>query len=262
MMNKKAHISNSVATGTGGDKEAIFDSDPLYARLQDLGDNSANDLMAIFKSIDGFRNAGDDRGLESNIRQRVSGKMFILENMGKSDYYKRRDGPSRTVASRLCIGQNDRTNKGLDDLSKLTFSDLERLNGMWQRYAITVVESLSKLSTSSISPAEYMHDFYRQHLELVGSKIEIVHSQNPQLIGFGGLVYRENENSFEIMSQNNKRRIIPKDVVTIRVLIGNHASDSLILRGPDLAGIGRTGSIYRASQKVTKRRQNHSLSYS
>ena len=243
----------------------VFDSDPLFQRLDGNESQFGQDMLSLFKSIDGFRDAKDDRALENIIRQRLSGKVFVLENMGQSEYYNRPKALSRSIPGRHCLGQEDRESKGLNDLSQVTYADCEKLNRVWTSYAIAFMEILQKVSSSNQTSEAtdsvlFAHDFLNHNLELVGATIEVVHSQNPQLVGIVGIVVRECENSFELISASKKRRIIPKDVITIRVHILGHPG--LLLRGPELAGIGRTGSVHRASEKIKNRRARNSLSYS
>lgn len=256
-MSKKQNICGSSASVTSH-TPVVFDTDPLYTRLDGFDTEVGNDLLGLFKFVDGFRDARDDRALETLIRQRMTGKVFVLENMSQSDFYKRPKGVVRTIPSRVCMSQQKRETKGLDDITKLTFSDAEKLNRIWNMYATRMSEELAALRTSSASVdacplPEFVYDFLKQHLEIVGANAEIVQSQNPQLTGKSGIIVREKENAFEMISIGNKLRVIPKQVVTIRLLVPDRPG--FILRGPDLAGIGRTGSTYRAP----KTRHSHSL---
>lgn len=256
-MSKKPNILGSCASLTSSN-QVIFETDPLYTRLDGIDADVGNDLLGLFKYIDGFRDARDDRALETFIRQRMTGKVFVLENMSQSDFYNRSKDVKRTIPSRHCLSQHNREAKGLDDISKLTYSDAEKLNRMWNLYATRVSDELASLrsanaSLDSCSLPEFVYSFLKQHLEIVGASIEIVQAQNPQLTGISGIVIREMENAFELISLGNKHRIIPKEVVTIRLLIPDRSG--FILRGPDLAGIGRTGSTYRQR----KTRQKNSL---
>ena len=262
MNNKRPNIQGVSQSVT---REPIFDSDPLFESLEGSDKDFGRDLLSLFKSIDAFRDAKDDRAIENIIKQRVSGKVFILENMGQSEFYNRNKAPSRTIPSRECLGQHSRESKGLDDLSKLTYADAERLNRLWITYASAFLEVVNRIAASTQiaetgDPFEFAHDFVNHHFELTGATIEVAHSQNSQLIGMTGIVVRENENSFEIVSSSNKRRLIPKDVTTIRVHVSGHPG--LIMRGPELAGIGRSGSVFRASGRVQNRTKTNSLSYS
>ncbi len=265
MNNKKSNIQNRATSESSTPRDPLFESDPLFARLEGTDADFGKDIISFFKSIDAFRDAKDDRVLENIIRQRLTGKLFILENMGQSEFYNRPKAISRTIPSRQCLSQDDMETKGLKQLSSVTYTDAEKLNRMWNTYATTFLEVsrglMASIKTSEAKdPFEFTHDFLIHHFELVGATIEVVHSQNLQLIGITGVVLRENENSLELISASNKRRLIPKDVVTIRVHI--LGSPGLVLRGPELAGTGRSGSVYRASKKSQSRRAKNSLSYS
>jgi len=263
MNNKRPNIQGSNQSNT---PERMFDSDPLFERLDDLNhEDHGGDLVGLFKSINSFREAKDDRALENMIKQRFSSKVFVLENMAQSDFYNRKNTTARSLPSRNCMGQGDKESRGLNDLSKLTYSDADRLNRMWIAYASAFLQVLDRMVSApqvseTTDPVQYIQDFINHHFELTGATIEVAHSQNSQLIGIMGIVIRENENSFELISASNKRRLIPKDVTTIRVHVSGHPG--LILRGPELAGIGRTGSLYRASTRIQNRNKRNSLSYS
>jgi RNase P/RNase MRP subunit p29 len=224
------------------------------------------DINQIVRACNGFRDARDDRAFENAINIKFNGKMLILENMNNSEFYRQVSSIKRSPPSRFSLSKKVRNERGLNDLSTLKYADLLPLNEMWIAYATGVLSQLCSAKPGDIpvnsSLAGYVYSFVIWHLELVGAKIRVVHSGNSQLVGMMGLVLREAENVFEILSESNRVRLIPKDVITIKVMIGLETEDGLVLWGPDLAGIGRSGSTFRASKRSTNRRNRNSLSYS
>lgn len=103
------------------------------------------------------------------------------------------------------------------------------------------------------------HDLIVRKFEIVGALIEISHSRNSEIIGLKGTVVSEQENSIRIIDEKHKERLIPKNVCTFRVFVGER---QISLFGPDIAGIGRSGSMYRKAPAVVVAQELHPLEYS
>jgi len=228
----------------------------VYGRIDGTQGSVELDLNQIVRCCNGFREARDEKAFENTVRTKFNGRQLILENMNNSEYYKKIGTISRSAPSRFCLSKKVRDERGLNDLSSIKYDDLLSLNALWITYTQSVLSKLRTVPLNQIpsdsSMSEYIYSFVIKHLELVGSRIEVTSAKNPQLVGFSGIVCREKENVFEITGANNKVKLLPKDVITIKVYLDNvtyKAGTSFVLFGPDLAGTGRTGSTFRAPKK-------------
>jgi RNase P/RNase MRP subunit p29 len=226
-----------------------------FGRLDDRQSTAHTDLSEVMRSIGAFSNIKDDKLLDSILRNRVSGKMITLANMGNSSSLKRAPVPTTgALASELLPSKQI-------DLSHLKYSEAENLSGLWNVYAarclrlIDAVKSTPSQTTMSLTC--YKHQLLTHSLELVGAHISIIDSPNRQLIGVHGIVLHEGENVLHLITDKNRHLDVPKSVISFSLDIGR----PIVFFGPDLCGIGRSGSIGKAPQHILTRRGRISLQY-
>ena len=195
-----------------------------------------DDLLSVFKSINAFQGFAGDKALEGAMRSRVAGKVITLDNMANSSFYKR---PVRAqpAGSRDLISSGSSKESGLYKHSgTVQYSDFADLASMWSIYARSAAELVDSIGLdecpAGIPLVEHKHFVLCRTLELTGSRLTISDSSNAQIVGLSGIVIRDQQNVFHIFSENNKVRVIPKDVCTFTLEIT--PGRILTFRGIDL----------------------------
>jgi RNase P/RNase MRP subunit p29 len=228
----------------------------VFERLLANSTDDFSDVSTVFRAIKAYQTTPDDRALEFLLKKQVSGRMVTLDNMKNSEFYKRKDRLSRTLGSaelksvtKMAVGS-------------LKYSDFVELTELWTVYAKSFFHTLESIQDEevpeSVSKASYLDQLMTQKLELVGAIIKVCGSSNSEIVGFSGVVIEERENVIRIVDELNKTRTIPKSCSSFSFCIGDR---ELRLHGPALAGIGRTGSLFRACAKVLTARKRRTLSF-
>ena len=228
----------------------------VFERLSANTTDEFSDVSTVFRSIKAYQTTPDDRALEFLLKKQVSGRMVTLDNMNNSEFYKRKDRVSRT------LGAAELKSVTKMAVGSLEYSDFVELTELWTVYAKSFFHTLDSIQDEevpeSVSKASYLDQLMTQKLELVGAIIKVCGSSNSEIVGFSGVVIEERENVIRIVDELNKIRTIPKSCSAFSFCIGDR---ELRLHGPALAGIGRTGSLFRASAKVLTARKRSTLSF-
>ena len=241
MSNKHRRLDN-VSPQNNHVASTSSDSDLIFGVFDPTRAAQHMDLVAALRACNSFVDVKEDRSLDGLLKNRVGGKMFTLYNMANSGFYIRKSKSLRTESSR-----NLTTCKELYELEKgVKYCELIVLYEFWQIYASAFINHIDSVSLSE------RHPILLNSFELVGSILEVIDSSNQQWIGTKGIVIDERENVFKFITESNKQKLIPKSACTFRV---ENKGRFFVFFGPDLAGIGRSGSIYRTV------RQRHPLAY-
>jgi RNase P/RNase MRP subunit p29 len=241
-------------------------SQPLNVFERYLSHESSDDtdFVSVIRAIDGFVSVPEDRNLEFELRNKLHNKMVTLDNMANSEFHLRKRAPTKPSCSTELISMSKATELGLYKYSgSLKYADFADLNSMWNQYAVAFLALLQSASSSECpegrSIIEFKHSLIISHLELLGALLEVVDSPNKSNVGLSGFIIQENANSLSIITAKNKLKLIPKNVCSMKLLIPEHAG--VVLFGPDMSGTGRSGSMFRESDTVVRRRQIHELAY-
>ena len=236
----------------------------VFASLEGSPDSN-HDMISTLRSINAYADMPDDKALEGELKNRLAGRMFTLENMANSDYYRRVSKPVKSSGSNELVSNKTGKTGGIYKFSESTkYTDFKDLNEMWSSYAVTICDLVFTLKQTScpenLTLLEYKQHLILTELELIGAGLHVVHSSNSANVGIRGIVINENENTLEVITEKNKIKIVPKNVCTFKLhLSGDRA---FIIFGPDIAGVGRTGSVFRSSSLFLRRRRIHALAYS
>ena len=209
--------------------------DLIFQRLSDS--SFADDLVSVLASINAFEGLSVDRGLEGQLKAKVTGKVVTLDNMSNSRFYKKSTKNPVPPASRELLSRNQSKIKRVYEYEDpLTFSDLDDLASMWPAYASAFLHVIASVSSddgpAGVPPSEYKHSLVCRKLELVGGTIKVSDSSNNQLIGLSGRIFKEGENTLHLIDERNKIRMIPKDVCTFTLVVTGDRS--LTIHGKDI----------------------------
>lgn len=233
----------------------------VYATLGDDMVEGCSDPLSVLRTIGACKGSLGDKALELHFKSKLAGRMVTLDNMKNSDFYKRISGPGRSACSVELVSERKSKGAGLvKETSSPRFSDCEELNRLWKIYAKALFHTVDSIHPDDcpdlVAKSYYQQQLLNQKLELVGSNITVSCSSNKEIQGFSGIVFEERENILRLVDKNNKVRSIPKNVCTFSI---NFDDRDIVLHGPDIAGIGRTGSVFRASGKIQGLRKRSSL---
>lgn len=240
-----------------------IDADTVFARLDGTSDSNSIGLVEAMRSCGGFGNISDNKSLENLLRSRVMGKVITVSNMSSAESVKRtKKSVSRSPSATELARAGHPSVSHLSDLSRLKYESLSLLHEMWQSYAsgaLSIIDSTDPLHVPvGVAVAEFKHSLLTLNFELVGAILMVVDSSNSQWVGKHGLVVREGENSLDLVSESNKHIKLAKSCISFSVLTPVRR---LVFFGPDLCGIGRSGTLGNASESHKLRRQRNSLQY-
>jgi RNase P/RNase MRP subunit p29 len=146
---------------------------------------------------------------------------------------------------------------------KFTASEVEALSQMWLAYAkafLRLIDTVPETELDGSVPSyKQKHGLIVSKLEIVGAPAEVIDSPNAEIVGTHGTIVEEHENSILIVDQKCRLRRVPKNVCTLRISVEDR---NLVLFGPEISGIRRTGSVFRKSAADLARLSLHPLEYS
>jgi len=191
----------------------------------------------VFKSINALQGRSDDRAFEGQMRARVAGKVITLDNMASSSYYERNRSLNKTASTMELTSARVAKRAGLYDHSeKVAYSEFDDLASMWRMYSASCLRTLDAMrgedAPAGVPLAEYKHTILCRNLEFTGAFVTVTDSVNQQLVGVAGRVMRDQKHVFQVISVNNKIRLIPKEVCTFSIAFPGDRS--LTFRGSDL----------------------------
>ena len=235
------------------------DNELIYSVMESRRSDGRVDMVTALRSCNAFADVREDRSLDGLLKTRVGSKMFTLYNMANSDYYVRGGASGKSDASRNLLPAGK-----CDSERNLIFADMVSLHDLWQIYSDAFMQLVDSFAVSDIQNGGTLwnlkHQLVVHCLEIVGSRIEVVASSNPQLVGVRGIVFDELENVVKLVTESNKCKVLPKSVCTLKVFVRSRP-EGIFLFGPDISGIGRSGSVYRAPAAKLVRRKQHPLAY-
>lgn len=236
----------------------------VFASLE-VSSDSNHDMISTLRTINAYADMPDDIALEGELKNRLAGRMFTLENMANSDYYRRVPNPVKSSGSNELVSHKTGKTGGIYKFTEsIKYTDFKDLNEIWNSYAVTFCDLVNSVKQTNcpenLTLLEYKQHLLVTELELIGAGLHVVHSSNSANVGIRGIVVNENENTLEIITEKNKIKKVPKNVCTFKL----HTSGdrAFVVFGPDIAGAGRTGSEFRSSSALLRRRRIHSLAYS
>ncbi|XP_033341902.2 ribonuclease P/MRP subunit POP4 [Megalopta genalis] len=157
-------------------------------------------------------------------------KSFILtKHKNKWNKNKRCKGKLLTSRKRMQLGL-----RKIGCKNDMKYNDLLPLNQLWLNYMQQMLGSKFFINVP-VSPTDPNWENINQQLmkaDFHGSKISVVGSKCPSLIGLSGIVIQDTKNTFRICGKDNVIRTIPKDVVRLNIHIKNV---KLELFGKDLS---------------------------
>ena len=253
----------SFESGAGAAPRIKRQDEIVFSPLEEGRNQEAVDLASVLRSINAFKEVPHERGLEGEVKSRIANRMVTLDNMANSEYYVKKPKSLRSNCSKELVSGKTSKAKGLYEFSQSTkYSDFADMTELWLEYSgafMSLVDAVSQHDCPGAgSIVSYKHSLLVTNLELIGSLIEVADSSNRELIGLSGLVVNEHENTLQFIDIKNKLRLIPKSVCTFRVKCKGRDVD---IFGPDICGIGRTGSVYRTQAGLARRRQVYRLDY-
>lgn len=152
------------------------------------------------QTMDGFVAGYVKRGI---YETRVQGKSLVLANPEKESRVRaaRRAAKVRRRVERERAGVIRREGE-----RSVRYESVAGLALLWERYAA---------------------DVGIERVDLHGAKISVVSSANPSLIGLSGIVIVDLTRTLEIVTVDNRLKIIPKISTTIRVRVTHVTYDLL-----------------------------------
>lgn len=100
--------------------------------------------------------------------------------------------------------------------NKLKFSDHVKLNDLWNSYMENQLSNSKIENDDLVSAFESHHPSYEQlsatfsKSDFHGAMVEVLRSKNPSVLKLKGIVIKETQNVFTILSEDNISRTIPK----------------------------------------------------
>lgn len=255
-MSKHQKASGNSSAGSAPKVSRIDDF--VFEKLPGLSSDDVMDPVSVLRAIRAFQGTPDDRALEVQLKARIAGRMVTLDNMKNSDFYKRRSKLCKTPSAAELLSSREKaaTNESM------RYTDFAELGELWKIYAQTFMGYVDSIDENacpdSMTKIAYQQLLLVQKFELVGSSLKIASSSNKEIVGMEGIIVEERENIFRILDRKNKLRSIPKGACTFSLSLQDR---ELQIHGPDLSGIGRSGSIFRASNKLKKKRDSNKFSF-
>lgn len=254
-MSKHQKASGNSSAGSAPKVSRI--DDVVFGELPGISSDDAMDPVSVLRAIRAFQGTPDDRALEVQLKARIAGRMVTLDNMKNSEFYKRKSKLCKTPSAAE-LGSREKAGAN----GSMKYADFGELGELWRIYAQTFMGYLDSIDESacpdSMTKIAYQQLLLVQKFELVGSSLKIASSSNKEIVGMEGIVVEERENIFRIIDRKNKLRSIPKGACTFSLSLQDR---ELQIHGPDLSGIGRSGSIFRASGKLKKKRDSNKFSF-
>ena len=203
---KHAHTKNqdmkAAAKEAGHAEQGVYTTTP-HGLLDSLPD-SANFSLESFVRTRGGENSASCYPTKIVNRVVTLGLEYaspweLIKKNSKGPKTSQHWGHSRRVA-RLCHLKN---RKGLT----FDFAHLRALKALWQDVAPS---KLAKRSTGSNN---------QPRVTFIGAEIKVVGAAFPPLVGTEGIVVRETANTWEVVGNNGKLKIIPKRNTIITAMV-------------------------------------------
>uniref|UniRef100_A0A0G4GR22 Uncharacterized protein n=1 Tax=Chromera velia CCMP2878 TaxID=1169474 RepID=A0A0G4GR22_9ALVE len=196
---------------------------PVYAPLhpQGLGPPEAAEKFLLSVNPKGEANKA-----QRSFLTQVAGRPLRLDNIRKSAatvdpltddasggrFVLPKVPESRKPATRLKLSNTEIRRRGLHDLDpSVPFSEYEALHQLWSQYATDLIAD-AKSDTESATRL--------LGGDLHGAILTVESSKVPSLIGASGILLKETEQTFQVISRDNRLRILLKEPSVFAVQVG------------------------------------------
>lgn len=159
---------------------------------------------------------------DSSDRVQLVKRKLITVRSGKHDFLEsvHRKKKDNAVASTKLQGSISwRRSKGLDNVSQVSYSAVERVHNLWLKYSMEALKMHRR-------PEEAIRE-----MDLHGALLQVVKSRNPQVVGFKGLVLKDTEASFLLVQEDSHKVRVWKSGSCFAMRIGR---SKIILVGDSL----------------------------
>lgn len=166
------------------------------------------DVHDLLLSLSSRNDTKDLKNSNSNIREintytRFKNEHEKLKSTLRNEQHKTK---ARKLASIVTVNRNE-----------LKYADYLKLNNLWNSYMDSQFKNEKPNSEEIITKAfESHHPSYDQlsgtfsKSDFHGALVEVLRSKNPSLVQRKGIILKDTQNSFTILSEDNLSRTIPK----------------------------------------------------
>ncbi|CAG9767754.1 unnamed protein product [Ceutorhynchus assimilis] len=130
--------------------------------------------------------------------------------------------PNRRNKKKTFLTRKERKKAGLLKLPKdeWNYNSLEAIRNMWKEYMRENLDLINKAPTCTDQEWNSFSVIVAKS-EMIGSDIKVIKSKVPSLIGMSGTVVLETKMSFQIVTPQNKLKIILKDTSVFQFVLDN-----------------------------------------
>eukprot|EP00043_Microstomoeca_roanoka_P011062 m.104424 g.104424 ORF g.104424 m.104424 type:complete len:245 (-) comp15077_c0_seq2:86-820(-) len=195
------------ALAAGGDQD-LYAKLPRFMHVQ-LGlpqpeRASEDELRAVVSDLV----ATSEANVEGVLQSKLEGKVVLLDNTRDSGKRKEStENKDATTSSQTLVRRKDKGKQGFFDVpaSARSYETFMPLHELWKQYMQSILsyQDEQRASIPAMQQALVKADLH-------GCLLVVVKSKRPTLVGQGGIVIQETENTFRIITPANCIKVLPK----------------------------------------------------
>lgn len=152
-------------------------------------------------------------GESTSEKAQFSRRKVITIRSGKHDFLERvhqKRNENVAASLRASLGSDSwRASKGLDNVDQVSYSAVEHIHNYWVDYSQKVLKMCRR-------PEEAIHE-----VDFHGALLQVVKSRNPQVVGFEGLVLKDDGKSYLLIQRDGHRVRVWKNGSCFAMKIGD-----------------------------------------